>query len=320
MTRLARWPAIVLTAGRATRLRPLSSVRAKAALPVAGVPLVGRILGRLSGAGVTRAVLNLHHLAATITRQVGDGSRWGLQVRYSWERDLLGSAGGPARALPLAEADRVLVVNGDTLADVDLEALVDDHLRTGALVTLAVATGDPRYNAVVADEAGRVHGFGRADEFRGPGGAGGLSPFHFVGVQAVNAAALAGVDPDVPSETVRTLYPALIARAPGSVRVFQAAGGFLDIGTPRDYLDTAIHLARIENRPLDVGRRSRVSPGARLDRTLVWDDVTIDADVALSGCIVADGVHVPAGTRLDDCSIVMTPRGMISTPLSPQDP
>ena len=81
------WPALVLTAGLATRLQPLSSVRAKAALPVAGTPLVMRILRQLRDAGITRVVLNLHHRADSITRIVGDGSSLGLEVRYSWETE-----------------------------------------------------------------------------------------------------------------------------------------------------------------------------------------------------------------------------------------
>src|SRR6478672_8495534 len=94
-------PALVLTAGLATRLRPLSFVRAKAALPVAGVPLVRRILTSLASAGITDVVMNLHHLPHTLTTLVGDGSDLGMTVRYSWETPVLGSAGGPRRALPL---------------------------------------------------------------------------------------------------------------------------------------------------------------------------------------------------------------------------
>src|SRR5215468_3964491 len=97
-------PALVLTAGLATRLRPLSLVRAKAALPVAGITLVERILARLAAAGVRDVVINLHHLAHTITAVVGDGSPLGVRVRYSWESPVLGSAGGPRHALPLLES------------------------------------------------------------------------------------------------------------------------------------------------------------------------------------------------------------------------
>jgi len=94
-------PALVLTAGLATRLRPLSFVRAKAALPVAGTPLIHRILRPLSSAGVQDVVLNLHYLPHTLTSLLGDGSALGLRIRYSWEVPVLGSAGGPKRAIPL---------------------------------------------------------------------------------------------------------------------------------------------------------------------------------------------------------------------------
>jgi len=301
------WPALVLTAGLATRLQPLSSVRAKAALPVAGEVLVLRILRWLRRAGVTRVVLNLHHRAETITREVGDGSAIGLEVRYSWEPEVLGSAGGPARALPLLEADRFLIVNGDTLADVDLDALAAQHLDTNAVVTMAVVNADPRYNAIAADEAGIVKGFTKA---------GTLGTYHFIGVQAANASAFAGVSPDARSETVHGIYPALIARRPDSLRVMRTTAEFFDIGTPQDYLDTARTIARREGRPLDRGHDSRVADDARIDSTILWNGVTVGAGATLTHCVVADGVTVPPGSRHDRCSLVMTDHGLIATPFA----
>ena len=130
-------PALVLTAGLATRLRPLSLLRAKAAIPVAGRALVSLIVEQLRDAGVTDVVLNLHYLPHTITGQVGDGLHLGVRVRYSWEGVVLGSAGGPRRAAPLLDAATFLVVNGDTLASVDLHQLVAQHRASDALVTMA---------------------------------------------------------------------------------------------------------------------------------------------------------------------------------------
>ena len=288
------WPALVLTAGLATRLQPLSSVRAKAALPVAGEALVLRILRSLRASGVTRVVLNLHHRAETITREVGDGAALGLSVRYSWETDILGSAGGPARALPMLESDRFLIVNGDTLANVDVAALTAQHVDTNAVVTMAVVDGDPKYNGIIADEAGIVRGFGRQ-----PGA------FHFVGLQAVNASAFAGVSPDARAETVHGMYPDLIAQRPGSVRVMRTGAEFFDIGTPRDYLDTALRLSARAGRPLDRGVRCTIAPGATLADTILWDDVTIGAGASLTRCVVADGVFVTTGAKHAECSLVM---------------
>ena len=297
------WPALVMTAGLATRLQPLSSVRAKAALPVAGTPLVVRILDWLRDAGVKRTVLNLHHRADTITRIVGDGSTIGIEAGYSSEPDVLGSAGGPARAIPLLAADRFLIVNGDTLADVDLRAMAAQHIDTNALVTMAVVDGRPEYNGVNADASGIVRGFGRE-----------AGAFHFIGVQIVNASVFAGVNPEVKSETVHGIYPSVIAGRPGAVRIFHTGAEFFDIGSPRDYLDTAITIARREGEPLDRGRDCTIASDAELAGTILWDRVSVGRGARLSDCIVADDVSVLPGAEFSRCSLVMRDNKMVATP------
>jgi mannose-1-phosphate guanylyltransferase len=298
-----QWPALVLTAGLATRLQPLSNVRAKAALPVAGTPLVVRILEWLRDAGVTRAVLNLHHRADTITRIVGDGSTVGLGVRYSWETEILGSAGGPARAIPLLASDLFLIVNGDTLAGVDLRAMAAQHIDSNALVTMAVVDGRPGYNGVIADTSGIVRGFGRE-----PGA------FHFIGIQMVNASVFSGVDPGVKAETVHGIYPSVIAGRPGALRIFRTGAEFFDIGSPRDYLDTALTLAQREGKPLDLGLDCRIAANAQVTDTVIWDRVSVGAGARLSECIVADDVEVPDGAEFSRCSLVMRDNEMVAAP------
>ena len=284
------WPALVLTAGLGTRLHPLSGVRAKPAVPVAGVPLAGRILQWLADAGVRDAVLNLHHLPDTVTRAVGDGSRYGVRVRYSWEPRILGSAGGPARALPLLDTPRFFLINGDTLTDIDLRVMARRHLESGAQVTMAlVANPDPlHYGGVLASPDGTITGFTR----RGPGNTG----WHFVGVQAVNADVFAPLDPDAPAESVAALYRDLIRSRPGAVRAYCCAAPFHDIGTTADYLDTSLAIAGRESaHEALVGRDCAVSRHARIDRSVLWDRVTVGHGVSLSECVVADDVEVPPG-------------------------
>jgi NDP-sugar pyrophosphorylase family protein len=288
-------PALVLTAGLATRLRPLSLVRAKAALPVAGDTLAQRILRWLADAGVRDAVLNLHHLPHTLTAQVGDGSDLGVRVRYSWEMPVLGSAGGPRRALPLLSSvfqvpsSTFLIVNGDTLTDVDLGALVDSHRRSGARVTMAVVPNarPQKYGGVLVAEDGAVRGFAKR---------GSTEPsYHFIGAQVASAEAFARLPDGVPCETVGALYPALIAERPGSVRAHVTSAEFFDIGTPGDYLSTSLRLAARERAPL-VGRHARVGPTATLESSVLWDDVEVGAGSMLRECIVTDGARVPADT------------------------
>lgn len=290
-------PALVLTAGIATRLRPLSFDRAKAAMPVAGEPLVRRILRGLAAAGVTDAVLNLHHLPHTITRVVGDGSDLGLRVRYSWEMPLLGSAGGPRRALPLLGSSTFLVVNGDTLTDVHVGALVAEHRRTGALITMAAVrnTMADKYGGLAVSADGALVGFTR----RG-------SPersLHFVGVQVAEAEAFASVPDGTPYESVGALYPALIQAQPGSIRTHLSAARFFDVGTPADYLLTSVDLAQRETGATLHGERVRIHPTADVRESILWDDVEVGAGARLRRCIVTDGVRLPSGTRWEDVTI-----------------
>jgi NDP-sugar pyrophosphorylase family protein len=282
-------PALVLTAGHATRLRPLSLVRAKGALPVAGVPLVTRILQWLAANGVSDAVLNLHHLPHTLTGAVGDGSAAGVRVRYSWEVPVLGSAGGPRRALRILGAPRFLIVNGDTLTDLPLAPLIAAHERSGALVTIAgVPNREPRkYSGLAATADGAfTHVIPR----------GSTEPsLHFFGVQVVEAAAFASVPDDTPYETIGALYPALAAERPGSVRVFAATAAYLDIGTPSDYLDTSLEVAAREGTAA-IAASAAVDPSARIERSVLWDDVVVEAGAMLRECVVTDAARIPEDT------------------------
>jgi mannose-1-phosphate guanylyltransferase len=297
---LSRWPALVLTAGLAIRLRPLSEVRAKAALPLGGEPLVGRILTWLRASGVRHAVLNLHHRPESITRLVGDGAAWDMHVRYSWEREVLGSAGGARHALTLLDAPRFLIVNGDTLTDCSLAELAQHHLDTGARVTMAVV---PRTvdRAVAADPSGVVTGFGPGDE-------------HFIGVQAVDADVFGSLDDEVADETVKKVYPRLIVAQPGSVRAYRSRAEFLDVGTPSDYLKTAGIVATREGRALDRGADVRIHATAAIRHSLLWDRVTVCERAVLTDCIVADDVVVPAEARYEQCVLIRGADGLTVTP------
>lgn len=283
-------PALVLTAGLGTRLRPLTDRLAKPALPVGDDALVMRVLRQLAAQGIREAVLNLHHLPATVARAVGDGGGTGLRVRYSWEvPGPLGSAGGIRHALPLIEADTFLVVNGDSLCDLPVETLVDDHRRSGALVTFGLIPHpvQRKYGGVLLSADGVVAGFpGRASE---------LETWHFPGIQVVQREVFAALPDNQPAESVGAVYPALMTARPGSVRgrIFEA--GWLDVGTLDDYRATCRALAG-DAAGNTIGRGADVSPAAVLTGTVVWSGGRVEAGCRLTDCIVTDGATVPAAT------------------------
>src|SRR5262245_2290476 len=303
--------ALVLTAGLGTRLEPLTYVRAKAAVPVNGETLARRVIRWLTSFGIHDFVLNLHHLPASITASVGDGSDLGARVRYSWENPVLGSAGGPRHALPLlvdstvrsqqpgaSSQQRFLIVNGDTLTDVDLGAMFEAHRRSGASVTMALIP-NPRpdkYGGVMVSEGGWVRGFSRA-------GSGAIG-YHFIGVQIAEARAFAALEDGVPAQTVGALYPQMMGADKRSVAAFVCEASFRDIGTPADYFETSADLAGVDGDRRRTGRGEKIDPTASIVRSAVWDDVTVGPGADLTECIVCDGVQIPAGARYRRAAIV----------------
>jgi NDP-sugar pyrophosphorylase family protein len=295
------WPAstLVLTAGSGTRLQPLTYVRAKPAVPVAGKPLVEWILGRLAGVGIRDVVLNLHHLPETIARVVGDGRQFDLSVRYSWEDPILGSGGGPRRALPLLGTDPFLLVNGDTWPTVDLRALWEHHRARGALVTMTLVPNPApeRFGGVLVDEDGWVTGFTRRGDPR--------HSFHFMFAQVVAHEVFAAIPDGQPAESVGGIYPGLIASNPRAVSGFLCDVPFVEIGTPADYLRANAIVAREEGLdPYTPGKGASIAATARVTRSILWDDVVVEEDAVVDECILADGVRVPRGTYWHRSAIV----------------
>lgn len=299
--------ALVLTAGLGTRLRPLTSALAKPALPVAGPTLVERIVRSLRDQGVTDLLLNLHYLPATITRVVGDGAGLGVRVRYSWEMPLLGSGGGPRRAFSLVRDERLWLVNGDTLTDVDFDTMAADHAATDALVTMAVIPNPApaQYGGVLVGDDGLVRGFVAR---------GSTEPtWHFVGVQIAERAAFESLADGVPAESVSGVYRALIAARPGAVRAFRSRATFLDIGTPRDYLDACLRLAGAS---LVAAPGARVATSARVSNSVLWPAAEVGAGASLDRVVVGEAVRVPAGVVASDAVLTEGSTGLQITPFT----
>jgi len=282
---------MLLAAGLGTRLRPLTLLRAKPALPVLNRPLIHWTLEALAAAGVDEVVVNLHHLPRSVTAAVRDGAAFGLRVRWSREREILGTGGGPRAVRRWLGDEPVLLVNGDMLLALDLRRLVRRHRRTGARVTLGLRPNpDPRrYPPVITGPGGRVRGLrGR------PAGARGTASM-FAGVHVLDPALLERLPPGA-SDTVGDLYPALIA-AGERVDGIRLGGLWLDIGTPGLYLKAhRLLLAR--------GRGPAVAPGARLGEGVVLKRAVVGAGAAvgdgarLEDCVLWDGARVGPGARV----------------------
>lgn len=160
-----RMDAIILAAGLGTRLRPLTDHTPKALVEVDGVPMLDLVARRLIRAGADRLVINLHHLGARIRTHVEEQQGYGVDVRFSEERERRLETGGAilAAAEHLRLEKPFFVHNSDILTDLPLSEMYDWHLQERPLATLAVMQRKTR-RYLLFDDLGL---FGRVDEGKG---------------------------------------------------------------------------------------------------------------------------------------------------------
>jgi NDP-sugar pyrophosphorylase family protein len=200
--------AMILAAGFGTRLRPLTNTVPKALVPVAGRPLIEYGLFWLKAQGVEEVVINLHHLGDKIRDTLGDGRMYGLRIVYSPEEPILDTGGGIKKAQPWLDGETFLVLNCDTILDLDLAALVRFHRHTQAMATLVLRPdpGAARYGLLEIDRRGRLRRFlgqpAAADE---P-----LTALMFTGLQVFEPRVFTLMPADRPFSTTRELYPRLL--------------------------------------------------------------------------------------------------------------
>jgi len=240
--------AMILAAGLGTRLRPLTNTTPKPLLPMGGIPLIVWNLLLLRRHGFHEVVINLHYLGPMIEQALGDGSTFGLRIRYSHEPVILGTGGGIKQAEPYFSGEPVLVLNGDTLVELNLEALMAFHRSQKAAATLVV-----REDADAASwglvEVGEDH---RIVRITGKGLPDSVPtvPRMFVGIHILEPWLLRDVQKGVMSSIIDP-YVAAISRGE-TVLGFDLNGYWSDIGTVERYeqaeQDVRAGLIRLDDR------------------------------------------------------------------------
>jgi mannose-1-phosphate guanylyltransferase len=226
--------AMILAAGLGIRLRPLTNAVPKALVPVAGRPLIEYGLLWLKSQGIREVLINLHHLGDKIRAAVGDGSIYGLRITYSHEEPILDTGGGIKKAQAFLDGETFVVLNCDTILDLDISALLAAHRRNHATATL-VLRPDPeaaRYGILETDASGRIRRFlGQPAEVEGS-----LSEFMFTGCQMLEPHIFDLMPEEKPFSTTRETYPQML-------RAGEPLYGFIHTG-PWMVVDDAEGMAR----------------------------------------------------------------------------
>lgn len=129
---------VLLAAGKGTRLRPLTDEMPKVMIPIGGKPILEHHVEHLAGAGIREIFINLHHLPDRITSHFGDGKKWGVRIRYSFEPELMGTAGAVKKLEAELRGGPFLVVYGDNYLEMDLSGFIEASAARDGVGTIAV--------------------------------------------------------------------------------------------------------------------------------------------------------------------------------------
>jgi NDP-sugar pyrophosphorylase family protein len=255
---------MILAAGLGARLRPLTEAIPKPMIPVVNKPVMELVIELLSRQGFRVIFANVHYRADEIVSYFGSGWRWGVDLKYSHEEVLAGTAGGLKRLADDFRDNTFIVFSSDLLTDIDLAPIIEFHKQKKALATIALTrVADPSsYGTVMLDPNGRVTGFQEKPD-RGEA----LSNLISCGVYVFEPDVLAYIPAVGPYDFGSDLFPAL-----------QAAGAPLYGYEHHDYW-------------LDIGKIENYLKGN-------FDALTGNVHVKMPGQSVADGIWVGDATEI----------------------
>jgi len=219
---------IILAGGMGTRLKPVISDRPKVLAPIGNRPFLSILLDQISKAGFTRVILCTGHMADQVEAEFGTKYK-SLSLIYSRELTPLGTGGALRHALPLISSESIMVMNGDSFVDADLNAFLDwfTGKDCDAAIVLTKMNNASRYGRVYADESGLITAFQEKNTKGGPG-------WINAGVYLLRKTVVETIPPVKLFLLEKELFPTLAGR---SMYGYFSKGEFIDIGLPESYAE-----------------------------------------------------------------------------------
>lgn len=321
--------AVVMAGGEGSRLRPLTSRRPKPLVPVAGRPVMHHIVELLARHGITEVISTLHYLADEIESYFGDGTHFGVQMRYVVEDTPLGTAGAVKLAQDYIGQDDFLIISGDAMTDIDLTALIERHTREKNDVTIALqhVSNPLEFGVVITDENGRITRF-----LEKPSWGEVFSDTINTGIYVLRPGILDYMEWGKPYDFSKELFPRML-------REGKRLGGYViedywtDVGNLQQYqqanydaLEGEVRLAPYGSEiapgiwagsncqidpeaelvaPVRLGNGVRIGAGARIEGPAAIGDRSIVAGgAAIERAVIWEDVFIGAESTLRDCAIL----------------
>ena len=292
--------ALIMAAGYGTRLEPLTLAVPKPMVPIVNIPTMQHNLELLKSYGLKDIVTNLHYHPEQIQNYFGDGDEFGVDLTYSFEEKLLGTAGGVRRmAVDIAGINETFVVlSSDALTDINLKQLIAFHRKKKSLMTIALAKVEEvgQFGVVIQDEDGRITGFQEKPE---PEAA--LSHLANTGIYVIEPEILKMM-PEGFYDFGRELFPRL-ASSKAAFYGYPIIGYWSDVGNLEKYIEASYDAMRgavqIRVPGRKVSRSTWVGSREKIDRSAGFEGSVIIGD----SCNIGKNVYIKDSVIGDKCTI-----------------
>jgi NDP-sugar pyrophosphorylase family protein len=328
--------AMILAAGFGTRLHPLTKTVPKPMVPVLNRPLLERTIELLRLANIQDIAVNVHHLPEQVIAHFGDGSKFGVNLHFSREETILGTAGGIKAAQKFLEGGPFLVINSDIIVDIDLDRVLEFHRERNSCLTLVVREdhSPEKYAPIEIGPDGRIVRFIDTISRNVPDS---TRRVMFTGIQIMEPEIFSRIPAGKFCGTTEDVFPEMIEEGL-PVFGFLHKDYWIDMGNREQYLqvhkdalDGKVRLkaAVLKNSgkssivpPVLIGEDCHIEPGARIgpyavlgngcrvesdsvvENSVLWEGVTVGADCTVSRSILGNSVTLAEKTEITEQSMI----------------
>ncbi len=301
---------MILAAGIGTRLWPLTKDRAKPAVPFLNRPLIAYCIEYLYRFGVRDLIINLHHRSDSIRHALAGRLPDDLRIHFSEEPEILGTGGALDRVRDQLSEGTFIVINGKILTEIDLDGALRTHREKEALATLVLRHNRnyERFSIVESDGNDQIThfaGFPAIPQGERPAALN-SGPLMFTGVQFLEPAIFDYIPQGQFSHTTTSAYPKAIQEG-RMIAAHVSDAPWFELSTLERYLSASLHFLDRAGSKGVFGVNCQIHPTARVEQSVLWDNVRVGAGAVISGCIVGDGCDIPAGSRFERVAIVTAP-------------
>lgn len=291
--------AVVMAGGEGARLRPLTLDLPKPLAPIANKPVMHHIVDLLRAHGITDILATIHYKGDSIESYFGDGSAFGVRMRYVREESPLGTAGAVGLAREILGNDAFLIISGDALTDIDLNSFIARHRGSGAVASIAVRqVSDPReFGVIDADAHGRIVRF-----LEKPSWSEAFSDTVNTGIYVLEPAVLDAIPSGKPCDFAKDVFPRLLA-AEHPMQAVALDGYWSDVGSLEQYKtaneDALYGRVRLELPGIEVRQGVRCGSGCRIhpdavveSPVILGNDVVIEAGAYIAASAIGTATHI----------------------------